>query len=193
MTFRVNLSDYLDTGLFLDHRITRQMVREQAAGKKFINLFGYTGSFTVYAADGGAKSTTTVDASQTYLSWAKDNLALNELERPTHRLVRADAMDYVRDLDQDIQFDLAVVDPPTYSNSKEHPRDWDIQRDYVELLRRLANHMTPGGVIFFSTNFRRFKLAAEELPHLRFREISKHTVPEDFRNRRIHRCWRIDI
>jgi len=193
LRFRVNLSDYLDTGLFLDHRLTRQMVREQTAGKKMINLFGYSGSFTVYAADGAATTTTTVDRSQTYLSWARDNLALNGFDTTSHRLVRADAMDYLRDLHRDIRFDLAVVDPPTYSNSKDHSGDWDVQRDHVQLLRRLANHMSQPGLIFFSTNFRRFKLAAEELPHLKFQEISKQTVPPDFRNRRIHRCWRIEL
>ena len=193
LRFRVNLSDYLDTGLFLDHRLTRQMVREQAAGKKMINLFGYSGSFTVYAAAGAATSTTTVDRSQTYLSWAKDNLTLNGLDTPAHRLVRADAMDYLRDLQHDIRFDLAVVDPPTYSNSKDHSVDWDIQRDHVQLLRRLAKHMASPGLILFSTNFRRFKLAAEELPQLTFQEISRQTVPPDFRNRRIHRCWRIEL
>ena len=193
LRFQINLSDYLDTGLFLDHRITRQMVREQAAGKTMINLFGYSGSFTVYAAAGGATSTTTVDSSQTYLAWARENLAINGMGASSHRFVRADAMDYVRDLDRDVEFDIAVVDPPTYSNSKDHPRDWDVQRDHAELLRRLAHHMATGGLIFFSTNFRRFKLAENELPHLNIREISRHTVPPDFRNRRIHRCWRIEV
>ncbi len=192
LKFRVNLSDYIDTGLFLDHRLTRQMVRERATGKRVVNLFGYSGSFTIYAADGGATTTTTVDSSQTYLSWARDNLELNGFDAPSHRLVRADAMDYLKDLSRGTRFDLAVVDPPTFSNSKDHAQDWDIQRDHVQLLRRLANHMEPKGLIFFSTNFRRFKLAAEELPHLKFHEISKQTVPPDFRNRRIHRCWRIE-
>jgi 23S rRNA (guanine2445-N2)-methyltransferase / 23S rRNA (guanine2069-N7)-methyltransferase len=193
LRFLVNLSDYLDTGLFLDHRLTRQMVREQSANKRMINLFGYTGSFSVYAAEGAAASTTTVDSSQRYLAWAQENLALNGFDLPSHRLVRSDAMDYLRDLHDDTRFDLAVVDPPTYSNNKDRSRDWDVQRDHVELLRRLTNHMTPNGLILFSTNFRRFKLATEELPHLNCHEISKQTIPPDFRNRRIHRCWRIEL
>ena len=193
LRFRVNLSDYLDTGLFLDHRLTRQMVRKQAAGKEVLNLFGYAGSFTVYAADGGAAKTTTVDRSQTYLSWARENLALNGLDTPSNRLVRADATDYLRDLHRDIRFDLAVVDPPTYSNSKDHAADWDIQRDHVQLLRRLADHMSRPGLIFFSSNFRRFKLAADELAGMTCHEISRQTVPLDFRNRRVHRCWRIEL
>ena len=193
LMFRVNLSDYLDTGLFLDHRITRQMVRDVAADTRMINLFGYTGSFSVYAAAGGASTTTTVDSSRAYLTWAQENLEINGLAHAAHRQVRADAMDYLRDLDRDVRFDLAVVDPPTFSNSKDLNRDWDVQRDYVELLRRLANHMTGQGIIFFSTNFRRFKLSEGDLPHLHFHEISRQTVPEDFRNRRIHRCWRITL
>lgn len=193
LRFRINLSDYLDTGLFLDHRQTRQMVREASEAKRVLNLFGYSGSFTVYAAAGGAASTTTVDRSSTYLEWSRENLELNQLLSPHHRRVRADAMDYLRDLDRDVIFDLAVVDPPTYSNSKDHPRDWEVQRDHVELLRRVSNHLADDGIIYFSTNFRRFKLADDQLPHLKFHEISRQTVPEDFRNRRIHRCWRISF
>ncbi|MBN01989.1 MAG: bifunctional 23S rRNA (guanine(2069)-N(7))-methyltransferase RlmK/23S rRNA (guanine(2445)-N(2))-methyltransferase RlmL [Planctomycetaceae bacterium] len=193
LKFRVNLSDYLDTGLFLDHRQTRQMVREEAAGKRFLNLFGYTGSFTVYAAAGGATSSVTIDSSQTYLSWAEDNLSLNQLKGRQHRMIRGDVTTYLRDLHRDVQFDLVVIDPPTFSNSKEFSHDWDIQRDHVSVLQDLRKHMPRGGVVFFSTNFRRFKLAESELEGFQIREISKQTVPPDFRNRRIHRCWRFDV
>ncbi len=193
LKFQVNLSDYLDTGLFLDHRNTRGLFREAAAGKRVLNLFGYTGSFTVYAAAGGAAATTTVDSSNTYLEWAEENLRLNNLQGGMHRMVRNDAADYLRNLHADVMFDLAIVDPPTFSNSKDRVHDWDIQRDHVPLLTKLTKHMTPGGVIFFSTNFRRFKLAEAELPGLQIREISKQTVPDDFRNRRIHRCWRFTV
>ncbi|MDA1049397.1 MAG: bifunctional 23S rRNA (guanine(2069)-N(7))-methyltransferase RlmK/23S rRNA (guanine(2445)-N(2))-methyltransferase RlmL [Planctomycetota bacterium] len=191
LQFIVNLSDYVDTGLFLDHRITRSLVREQATGANFLNLFAYTGAFTVYAASGGATRTTTVDWSRSYLDWAKRNMAANGFVGPEHRYLRSDARGFLRDPGEDQKYDLAVVDPPTFSNSKRTEEDWDIQRDHIELLSGVRRLMVPGGTIFFSTNFRRFKLDEAGLPALEIREISKHTVPEDFRNRRIHRCWRI--
>ena len=193
LKFRVNLSDYLDTGLFLDHRITRSMVREQAAGKRFLNLFGYTGSFTVYAAAGEAATTTTVDLSNTYLQWAQDNLHLNGLLGRRHRFVRDDVLGFLKHHPPGLLYDLAVVDPPTFSNSKMTDDVWDIQHDHAELLKGLVELMAPGGVIFFSTNSRRFKLAESELPRVAIREISRQTVPEDFRNQRIHRCWRMSV
>ena len=192
LKFRVNLSDYLDTGLFLDHRITRGMVRDAAEGKRFLNLFGYTGSFTVYAAAGGAVETSTVDLSQTYLDWAADNLRLNGLsESPQHQLIRDDSAAYIDSLPEESLFDLAVVDPPTYSNSKRLEEDWDVQRDAVPLLNAIAKRMSPGGLVYFSTNFRRFRFEESELVGYTLREISRQTVPEDFRNKRIHRCWRL--
>jgi len=191
LTFVVNLSDYLDTGLFLDHRVTRGMVREAAAGTRFLNLFGYTGSFTVYAAAGGAKETVTVDTSRTYLDWAERNLQINHLAGAEHQFVLADAREFLESLPARPLFDLAVVDPPTYSNSKDRPEDWDVQRDHAALLNELARRMPPAGVVFFSTNYRRFKLDEAALPPLAVHEISRQTVPEDFRNRRIHRCWRL--
>ncbi|HET6883789.1 MAG TPA: bifunctional 23S rRNA (guanine(2069)-N(7))-methyltransferase RlmK/23S rRNA (guanine(2445)-N(2))-methyltransferase RlmL [Pirellulales bacterium] len=193
LKFRVNLSDYLDTGLFLDHRLTRALVREAAANKRFLNLFGYTGSFTVYAAAGGATTTTTVDLSNTYLDWANENLRLNGLAGPQQRLVRDDALSFLKFHRPGAAYDLAVVDPPTFSNSKKTDDIWDIQRDHVELLNRVVGLMSPGGVIYFSTNSRRFKLDEAALPHVSIREISRQTVPEDFRNRRIHRCWRLNV
>ena len=191
LRFRVNLSDYIDTGLFLDHRITRSMVREAARGKRFLNLFGYTGAFTVYAAAGGASATTSVDLSNTYLDWARRNMALNGLEDKSHRFVRDDAMSFLEHHPRGPAYDLAVVDPPTFSNSKKIERFWDVQRDHATLLNRLLELITPGGLIFFSTNFRRFKLAEQEIRAAAIHEISRQTVPADFRNRRIHRCWRI--
>jgi 23S rRNA (guanine2445-N2)-methyltransferase / 23S rRNA (guanine2069-N7)-methyltransferase len=193
LKFRVNLSDYLDTGLFLDHRITRAMVREAAAGKRFLNLFGYTGAFTVYAASGGAESTTTVDLSNTYLEWAEENLALNGLAGRGHRFVRDDAGSFLKHHRPGAAYDLAVVDPPTFSNSKKTDDIWDVQRDHAELLNGVVGLMSPGGVIYFSTNSRRFKLDEAALGNLAIREISRQTVPEDFRNRRIHRCWRMVV
>ena len=191
LRFRVNLSDYLDTGLFLDHRITRSMVRDAADGKRCLNLFAYTGSFSVYAAAGGAKSTTTVDLSANYLEWACENMRLNGFDGPQHELVRSDAMQFLEGLGSGPQFDLAVVDPPTFSNSKRTDEDWDVQHEHVALLTRLRSLMAPEGVIYFSTNSRRFKLWEEQLSGLAIREISRQTVPEDFRNKRIHRCWRM--
>jgi 23S rRNA (guanine2445-N2)-methyltransferase / 23S rRNA (guanine2069-N7)-methyltransferase len=191
LKFKVNLSDYLDTGLFLDHRITRDMVRKEAKGCRVLNLFCYTGSFTVYAADGGAASTTSVDLSNTYLQWAGVNLALNGMGAGKHDLVRSDVMDFLRYQPSDLVFDLAVVDPPTFSNSKQTVEDWDVQRDYVELLNQVLARMTPGGIVYFSTNYRRFKMDESLFDVQEFREISNKTVPEDFRNKRIHRCWRI--
>ncbi len=193
LQFEVNLSDYLDTGLFLDHRITRGMVREMAAGKRFLNLFAYTGSFTVYAAAGRAASTVTVDLSYTYLDWAQRNMAHNGFQGPDHEFVRDDALHFLQGHGRRAAFDLAVVDAPTFSNSKSLEDYWDIQRNHVELLNRLVELMASGGTIFFSTNFRRFKLAEAEIRGVTIREISRQTVPADFRNRRIHRCWRMEV
>jgi len=192
LKFVVNLSDYLDTGLFLDHRITRGMVRAEAAGRRVLNLFAYTGAFTVYAAAGGAKSTTTVDLSNTYLDWSRENMALNGFGGAEHRFVRADATAFLSGCEPRGIWDLAVVDPPTFSNSSMTDRDWDVQRDHAALLARLAERMSPGGVIYFSTNFKRFKLDPAALRVCSAREITQQTVPEDFRNKTTHRCWRIE-
>lgn len=191
LKFIVNLSDYVDTGLFLDHRLTRQMVRETAAGKRFLNLFAYTGSFTVYAAAGGATTTTTVDKSATYVDWAQENLTLNGFAVASHSVVRSDFRTFLERLSPRDVWDLAVVDPPTFSNTKGMEDDWDVQRDHAELLQRLAAHITPGGAVFFSTNFRRFKLDEAALGEYAIRDITRQTIPEDFRNQRIHACWQL--
>lgn len=192
LRFYLNLTDYVDTGLFLDHRITRSMVRDEAEGKDFLNLFAYTGSFSVYAANGGAKSTTTVDLSKNYLSWAENNFRLNGLLGHQHQFIPSDALEFLRGAQsQAARFDLAVIDPPTYSRSKKTENDWDVQRNHVELLQQTASLMKPGGVIYFSTNYRRFRLEESQLDMFQWREISNQTVPPDFRNRRIHRCWRM--
>ncbi len=189
--FEVNLFDYLDTGLFLDHRITRGMVQKESKGKRVLNLFAYTGAFSVYAAGGGAASTTTVDLSNTYLDWGRTNMSLNGFEQPWQQFIRDDALSFLNYLPNRHwpPFDLAIVDPPTFSNSKRFADVWDVQRDHVQLLNGLIPFMSEGGKIFFSTNFRRFKLQAELLQGVTIREISRQTVPPDFRNRRIHRCW----
>ncbi|HMP07521.1 MAG TPA: class I SAM-dependent methyltransferase [Lacipirellulaceae bacterium] len=190
LRFTINLSDYVDAGLFLDHRLARGMVRDAAAGTRFLNLFAYTGSFTVYAASGGAAATATVDLLPGHLEWAQENMRLNGLDGPQHRFIAADARQYVASLRGEL-FDLAVVDPPTFSNSKRMADDWDVQRDHGPLLQRLLEHMSPGGVVFFSTNLRSFKLDDAAVGAASIRDISKHTVPEDFRNKRIHKCWRL--
>ena len=193
LKFLANLTDYVDTGLFLDHRLTRSMVREQAKGKRFLNLFAYTGSFTVYAAAGGATASVTVDLSKNYTEWAKRNLEINGFAGPSHRFVASDTIEFLhKAIESETRFDLCVVDPPTFSNSKRTEQDWDVQRRHVELLTLVSKVMSPQGVVWFSTNFRRFKFAEDELQGFaEIREVSRQTVPEDFRNQRIHRCWRL--
>lgn len=193
LNFLVNLSDYLDTGLFLDHRNTRQMVREQAEGKHFLNLFAYTGAFTVYAAAGGALSTTTVDLSNTYLDWAKANLNVNNFGSQIdkkHYFIKADVKQYLDSL-RPRQFDLVVMDPPTFSNSKMMKDVLDTQRDHADLLNQVIFATIPGGVIFFSTNYRSFKLDTEAIKNVEIEEITQRTIPQDFRNKKIHRCFRM--
>ncbi len=191
LKFLVNLSDYVDTGLFLDHRVTRHMVRQQADGTRFLNLFAYTGSFSVYAAAGGAKSTTSVDLSNTYTDWATENLRLNGFESDNHRVITSDVAEFLANHPAGQCYDLVVVDPPTFSNSKRTENVWDVQRDALPLLETVIPLVRPGGVIYFSTNFRRFKFDQDALDVQSVIEISRQTVPEDYRNRRIHRCWRI--
>lgn len=186
----VNLADYLDTGLFLDHRPTRALVRQSAHGKRFLNLFCYTGSVTVHAALGGAAETTSVDLSPVYLDWARRNLELNGLNETNHRLLRADCREWIAE-DRG-EYDLIFLDPPTFSNSKRMEGTLDIQRDHVELIRHAMDRLAPGGELIFSTNHRRFNLNAAELCALQLEDLSRATLPEDFkRNPRIHHCWRI--
>lgn len=189
LKFLVNLWDYLDTGLFLDHRPLRARVRELARGCRFLNLFCYTGAVSVFAAAGGAASTVSVDLSTTYLEWASRNLALNGFVGNRHRLVQADACAFLQQ-DQE-QYDLIYVDPPTFSNSKR-AEDFDVQRDHVRLLTLCAQRLATGGLILFSNNFRRFQLDTAALAGLDVREISAATIPFDFeRNTRIHRAWEL--
>lgn len=191
LRFWVNLDDYLDTGLFLDHRVTRGLVRAESAGKRVLNLFAYTGAFSVHAAAGHARTTTTVDLSQTYCDWARDNLTLNGFLGSEHRVVRADVL---RWLDEDLgPYDLVVVDPPTFSNSKRMVGIFDVQRDHAGLLEKVHRRLSPGGVVWFSTNFRRFKPDERAMSRLfpELVEVSSKTVPLDFRDKKIHRCWRL--
>ena len=187
--FRVNLSDYVDTGLFLDHRTVRARVAAEAAGKRFLNLFCYTGAFTVYAAAAGAVASASVDLSKTYLEWAAENLRLNGLERREHELLRADVRDF---LARDRQsYDLAVLDPPTFSNSKRAQGALDLQRDHVALIGATLDRLVPGGVLWFSTNNRRFKLDVQALEVAKLEDVSRATLPPDFPDPKTRYCWRI--
>lgn len=189
LRFLVNLHDYLDTGLFLDHRPLRARVREMSRGKRFLNLFCYTGSVSVYAAVGGASETVNVDLSQTYLDWAARNFSINGFDESQHKLVRADVLDYLQS--HSAMFDQIFVDPPTFSNSKR-AEDFDVQRDHVRLLNLCGERLLPGGVILFSNNFRRFKIDETGLAGFSVRDISADTIPFDFqRNARIHRAWEL--
>jgi 23S rRNA (guanine2445-N2)-methyltransferase / 23S rRNA (guanine2069-N7)-methyltransferase len=186
----INLSDYVDTGLFLDHRITRAMIQEMSNGKRFLNLFGYTGSATVHAAAGGAKSSVTVDLSSVYLEWARCNLALNGFSDSNHRLIKADCMEWLNKCKD--QFDLIFIDPPTFSNTKKKGRIFNIQDDHVRLIKSAFTRLEPGGTMIFSTNHRRFKIDEEELSGYHLEDISRSTIPPDFeRTPKVHRCWRI--
>jgi len=190
----VNLTDYLDTGLFLDHRLTRKMLGEMAQGKDFLNLFSYTGSATVHAALGKAKSTTTVDMSNTYLNWAEQNLLLNDIEGKQHKLIQADCLQWLEKCDR--QFDLIFVDPPTFSNSKRMEDSWDVQRDHIKLMTNLKRILRPNGTIVFSNNKRGFKMDFAKLEELGLSavEISHKTLPLDFeRNKQIHNCWLVTL
>ncbi len=226
LTFLCNMTDYLDTGLFLDHRQTRDMVRKEAENKRFLNLFCYTGAFTCYAAAGKAASTVSVDLSPNYLDWAEANMEQNGFFDRTqggdrdHDYVKTDALTFLYKMppakrfagkpdpawklgfpESDgrtwlpySDFDLCVCDPPTFSNSKSIEYDWDVQGCHTVLLRLLASRMSVGGVVYFSNNFRRFKLDEGQLSDLfSIREITNRTIPDDFRNKRVHRCWRLIV
>lgn len=190
--FIVNLDQYLDTGLFLDHRNTRKRVREEAAGKRFLNLFAYTGSFTVYAGAGGAVASETVDMSNTYQDWSRRNFELNGLDLGKHKLVRADVFQYLEEaVDAGKRFDLIVMDPPTFSNSKKMRDILDVQRDHVWLIDYAMALLAPGGWLYFSNNLRTFQLDDRLSQDYQIQDVSGQSVPEDFRNRKIHQCWRI--
>lgn len=185
----VNLTDYLDTGLFLDHRPLRTRIQREAEGKRFLNLFCYTGAATVHAAKGNARSTTSVDLSRTYLDWARRNLALNGLSE-RHQLVQSDVMTWF-EADRG-EYDLIFIDPPTFSNSKRMEGVFDVQRDHVRLLDLAMARLATGGVLYFSNNFRRFVMDEGIAGRYAVEDISRHTIDPDFaRNERIHRAWRI--
>ncbi|MBI5372135.1 MAG: class I SAM-dependent methyltransferase [Sphingobacteriales bacterium] len=191
LKFLINLGDYLDTGLFLDHRLTRQLVRGLSGEKKVLNLFAYTGSFSVYAAAGGAAEVLTVDLSKTYLNWAERNLALNGFtDKEKYKTVHADVKVFLKTLPP-AYFDLVVMDPPTFSNSKRMDDILDIQRDHAELINDCLRALKPGGQLFFSTNFRKFVPDTGKIQSPRIRDISKATTPFDFEGRLFRFCYQI--
>lgn len=190
LTFWVNLQDYLDTGLFLDHRLTRKRVREESKDKDILNLFAYTGSFSVYAAAGGAKSTTTVDLSNTYLNWAKENFAANQIPLSNHAFIKTDAKEWIKKMPGKL-FDIIILDPPTASKSKMAATQFDVQTDHVDLINHTLKHLKPDGCLYFSTNFRGFKMDRDKINAETINDISLSTIPQDFRNKIIHYCWHI--
>ena len=190
LSFIINLSDYLDTGLFLDHRITRSMVKELAAGKHFLNLFCYTGSFSVYGIAGGASRVVSVDLSKTYLDWTNRNVILNFPEYTGHEIVHADVKQYLKSIKE--KFHLIVMDPPTFSNSKRMDDFLDIQRDHVELINDCLNCLHEDGLLFFSTNFTRFKLDEKNIKASSIKDITKATTPFDFAGKLKRFCYRIN-
>ena len=194
--FLVNFTDYLDTGLFLDHRPIRELIRHLAAGKRFLNLFGYTGTASVHAAAGGATATTTVDLSATYLDWARRNLALNGFGGRDHELVRAECREWLEKTAEEgrRRWDVIFLDPPAFSNSKRMAGVFDVQRDHAGLITHAASLLEPGGILLFSTNLRSFVMDVASLSGLVLEEITPATIPHDFRRTpRIHTCWRITL
>ena len=190
LKFLVNLHDYLDTGLFLDHRMTRDMVRNEAKGKRFLNLFCYTGSFTVYAADGGAANSVSIDLSNTYIDWAQRNIQLNQLGGAAHRYIKGDVLQVLPGL-PDESFDLVVLDPPSFSNSKMMKDFLDIQQDHVELIHLCLQKMTAGGTLYFSTNLRTFVLNKEAIKAISIKDITRATTPFDFEGKLLRWCYKI--
>ena len=191
LEFLVNLTDYLDTGLFLDHRVTRQMVQTEAKDTHFLNLFSYTSSFSVYAAKAGAKSVTSVDLSKTYLSWSEENFKLNQIAASSaYQFIHADVKQYLKTLPVNF-YDLVVMDPPTFSNSKRMKDILDIQRDHVELINDMLKAMKPGGILYFSTTFTQFIIDTEQIKSDQIKDITKATTPFDFEGRLKRWCYKI--
>ena len=190
LKFRVNLKDYLDTGLFLDHRLTRKLISRIAKNRSFLNLFAYTGTATVYAAAGGAISSTTVDMSNTYLAWAQDNLELNNFSGKQHEFIREDCIKWLSDAkNEGRRYQLIFLDPPTFSNSKRMDHTLDIKRDHVELINQAMELLDDGGVLIFSCNAHGFKLDQKQLEEYSIRDITRMTTSEDFRRKPAHVCW----
>jgi len=193
LKFEINLNDYLDTGLFLDHRLTRQIIQQRANGKNFLNLFSYTGSVSVYAASGGAKTVSSVDLSHTYSQWAQHNFKLNNLSGKKYQFFEQDVIEWLNKAqNKPMQYDLIFLDPPTFSNSKRTEHTLDIQRDHSMLIKQCMNILSSQGELIFSNNYRKFKLDEEIKNNFLVEEWHQKTLPKDFaRNPKIHQCWKI--
>lgn len=191
LKFIVNLSDYLDTGLFLDHRASRRWVSEKSKDARVLNLFCYTAAVSAHAIYGGATEVVSVDMSSTYLDWAAENFKLNGMDQRNHPLIRADILDWLDRLPRSEKFDLIFLDPPSFSNSKKMKQDFDVQRDHGWLIDLCMSHLNKSGVLFFSNNFRGFKLKDDFKEKYALQEITDKTQPPDFRNELIHRSWLI--
>jgi 23S rRNA (cytosine1962-C5)-methyltransferase len=190
LRFWVNLGDYLDTGLYSDHRETRVIIRNLAQGRDFLNLFAYTGAFTCAAAAAGARSTVSVDRAQTYLDWIRENLVLNGLWSSKHTIVRSDVMKFIsKSADEGRKFNLAFVDPPSFYKDEKDGVSFDINRDHPLLIKNVIKLLTPGADLLFSTNHQRFEPRFEGLKFRTVKELSPQSIPEDYRNRKVHRCW----
>jgi 23S rRNA (cytosine1962-C5)-methyltransferase len=190
--FKINLTDYLDSGLFLDHRETRKMIAALAKGKRLLNLFAYTCSFSVHAALAGAVFTKSVDLSNTYTKWGEDNLSLNGIPLRNHPVIRADCLKFLKEETRSgRKYDLIVIDPPTISRSKKMDQLFDVQKDYPFLITTSLALLDKEGSIFFSTNSRKFQFANELFPNCCIEEITERTIPQDFHDKGIHRCWKI--
>lgn len=188
--FKINLYDYLDTGLFLDHRPMRQKVFKTTSGKKFLNLFCYTGSVSVFAALGGAR-TTSVDMSQTYLSWAQDNFALNQIDLGAHSFINANVLEWLKEERYKNKFDVIFLDPPTFSNSKKMEDSFEVERDQDFLVDSCMMMLNPGGVLYFSNNKRKFKLSASLQEKYSVVDKTEESIPQDFHDKKIHNCFEI--
>ena len=190
--FKINLLDYLDTGLFLDHRETRRIFASYAKDKRVLNLFAYTCSFSVHAAAAGSSFTKSVDMSNTYTTWGEDNFVLNSLDLKRNEVVRADCLKFLdEEIRSGLKYDLIVIDPPTISRSKKMDRMFDVQEDYGFLITKALKLLSPEGTIFFSTNSRKFSFDESLFEGRIIKEISEKTFPLDFHKRKIHRCWKI--
>jgi len=187
LKFWVNLSDYLDTGLFLDHRETRQLIAKASQGKDLLNLFAYTSTFSVHATAAGATSTTNVDLSNTYIHWSQENFKLNNINLSNHSYVRADCLKFLEE--ESLTYDLIIIDPPTISRSKKMEYFFDIQVEYFKLITKAQRLLRPNGLIFFSTNSRHFFFDQTLFPTGSVRDITKQTLPLDFHNQKIHKSW----
>lgn len=187
----VNLYDYLDTGLFLDHRPMRQVIFKSVRDKDFLNLFCYTGAVSVFAALGGARSTTSVDMSQTYLSWAQENFQLNQIPMEHHEFVNMNALEYLHKMQGEPRFDVIFLDPPTFSNSKKMEEAFEVEKDQDFLVEKAMSMLHPEGVLYFSNNKRKFRLSENIQQKYLIKDITRESIPQDFHDQKIHHCFEI--